>query len=387
MKAAADARVGVPGWGRLSRARLVRVLSLAVLAACGGDSGQQQVAAADSADSQQLDAWVDRLQRAYQSTTYGVLDGPPEQTFGQLTAVSVANGRVLVADRLMHAVRVYDTSMVYLGSLAPPGGGPLETRSLMGIAWGPDGQIVVADGSTVKVFERDEAGAVKLLANPRLRARPDDVCVTGGRMFVRVSFPTLSGTVVSVRMDGSDENVFGEQPVAGDPYTRATLSRGLIACTLDPARILITFEGAPTIVAYDSTGQKTWQADIHPFRRAKLDTVVVHGMVGVGHNYFDSPDRIISITPLDSNVVAVQVFRHDPPKRGAPFSTGRVDTYVVSATTGSQRLAGADVGVMIAADPAGYWVKASVGGAPTLRRMLYERPTYSDRDPEGASQK
>ena len=40
--------------------------------------------------------------------------GPPEYQFGELTAVAVGHGRILVADRLMEAVRVYDTAMAYV---------------------------------------------------------------------------------------------------------------------------------------------------------------------------------------------------------------------------------------------------------------------------------
>lgn len=59
----------------------------------------------------------------------GVLDGPPEYTFGRVGGLAVVpDGRVLVLDALAHALRAYSPEGEHLFSFGSEGQGPGELR-------------------------------------------------------------------------------------------------------------------------------------------------------------------------------------------------------------------------------------------------------------------
>lgn len=113
------------------------------LAACSGDGP------IDSATIVPADTIVARA-----LPLIGVLDGPPEYLFGQVSSVASSSGIVYVADRHGSTVRAYDTAGSYLGLIGGEGEGPGEFSNPNDITFDPDGRLVVRDRTRVTAFER-----------------------------------------------------------------------------------------------------------------------------------------------------------------------------------------------------------------------------------------
>src|SRR5688500_207178 len=76
----------------------------------------------------------------------GVEDGADEYTLGQVTEVEVGpNGEVLVFDRQVPALRMYDSAGTYVRTLGGKGGGPGEYQAANGVGVHRDGRIVLWD--------------------------------------------------------------------------------------------------------------------------------------------------------------------------------------------------------------------------------------------------
>lgn len=84
----------------------------------------------------------------------GVLDGPPEYIFGQVSSVASSDGVVYVADRQGSTVRAYDTAGAYLGLVGGEGEGPGEFSNPNDITFDPSGRLVVRDRTRVTTFDR-----------------------------------------------------------------------------------------------------------------------------------------------------------------------------------------------------------------------------------------
>lgn len=88
----------------------------------------------------------------------GTLEGPAETTFGRVANVGVdASGRIHVVDAQARTVRVFDPAGTYLHSVGHEGEGPGELQQPSGIAFHPDGRLLVRDfGNTrINVYSAD----------------------------------------------------------------------------------------------------------------------------------------------------------------------------------------------------------------------------------------
>jgi hypothetical protein len=82
----------------------------------------------------------------------GKLDGPPEYTFGTVSAlVAGRDGGVYVADEESHAIRQYDSTGVHVRSFGGLGAGPGEFDRLNGMAGLPDGRLALWDPTNGRI--------------------------------------------------------------------------------------------------------------------------------------------------------------------------------------------------------------------------------------------
>ena len=92
-------------------------------------------------------------------TTIGVLDGPEEYLFGDVSAVAADTaGRIYVADLISSTVRVYDASGAFLAQIGRRGAGPGEFTKPYDMTFGPDGRLYVREAYRVSVLATGASG-------------------------------------------------------------------------------------------------------------------------------------------------------------------------------------------------------------------------------------
>jgi hypothetical protein len=93
------------------------------------------------------------------ATTIGVLDGPEEYLFGDVSAVAADTaGRIYVADLISSTVRVYDASGAFLAQIGRQGAGPGEFTKPYDMTFGPDGRLYVREAYRISVLATSAAG-------------------------------------------------------------------------------------------------------------------------------------------------------------------------------------------------------------------------------------
>lgn len=143
---------------------LLLLTAVPILIACGsGESGSVGIAAEWRAERDTVGDTVtvrtvagsvwDDTARLVEELRIGRVEGPPEETFGQVAGLGVgSNGTMYVLDRQVPALRVYGPDGVYLRTLGSEGSGPGEyERPDGGIALLPDGRILLRDPANGRI--------------------------------------------------------------------------------------------------------------------------------------------------------------------------------------------------------------------------------------------
>lgn len=143
-------------------------LLILAVAACGSDAARggdgswraQRDTMGDTVVVRTLEgsAWGDEP-ALVEELRIGALDGPPEITFGGIASLAVdPAGRIHVVDAQAKTVRVFAPNGAYLRSIGREGQGPGELRRPHGIAFLPDGRLLVRDFDNARINVYTEAG-------------------------------------------------------------------------------------------------------------------------------------------------------------------------------------------------------------------------------------
>ncbi len=103
-------------------------------------------------------AWAQPA-RLVEELSIGVEEGPEEYMFGSVFSVATdPRGRIVVLDRSLPTVRVYDSGGKYLHDIGGRGQGPGEYESPMAVGIAEDGTIFVRDGGRRRISRYAENG-------------------------------------------------------------------------------------------------------------------------------------------------------------------------------------------------------------------------------------
>jgi 6-bladed beta-propeller len=143
----------------------VGLVACASLAGCGGESGAQgSVAAFDTLANGTVvvrnsgePALGDTPWTAVEELRIGVVEGPPELTFGDIAFIEVDDqGRIYVLDYQAQDIRVFDENGSFSYTIGGRGPGPGELIGAAGLAWAPNDVLVVWDtGGRYSFFRSD----------------------------------------------------------------------------------------------------------------------------------------------------------------------------------------------------------------------------------------
>lgn len=123
-----------------STRRPILLLAALAFAACGGD-----VPPTSTTESATIGVT--------EELRLGVIDGPPEYSFGRIDEVTAApDGHIYIADAQVPVIRRYDPEGTYLHDVGRGGEGPGEYRSIEEMGVTSEGELVVLDGPQSRVM-------------------------------------------------------------------------------------------------------------------------------------------------------------------------------------------------------------------------------------------
>lgn len=126
-----------------------RVALVCFLLAVAGAAGGQKV---DTVVHSVTAPRNPRVATLREELSIGVVEGKPEFMFGEIIDFAVSrDGAILIVDRKGLIIRHYDATGRFLGMIGRRGEGPGEHRAPPGVAFAPDGSILVWDTGTWRV--------------------------------------------------------------------------------------------------------------------------------------------------------------------------------------------------------------------------------------------
>lgn len=352
----------------------MRLLMPLLLTGCGGSDipDAERAAAAtilphDSSEAALLEttssvlmSWKERLDGARREWSIGNADGP----FGRVISLAADTTALFVSDDLMHHVLMIAHDGRVIRTFAEHGSGPLEMSRVVGLVSDGEAGLVLADYEKLRVFTHPATQQLRDLGTLRPGAHITGLCGIGNRLFMRVLNAGQPEVVMAASFNDSARALFGSAPVIGPsvPHPQAS---GLIACTQDPERVIITYEGVPTIYAYYPSGEEAWRTTIDHFVPTRwVDTTFAGRQVVKAAP--EPQHHVLSMVALPPDALLVQVMLFRPSTTGGPTGTG-LDSYLIEAERGTGIFLGQGVPKIDAADPHQFWsVMHASAGYPTL---------------------
>lgn len=159
--------------------------------------------------------------RLIEEVSMGVLDGPPEEIFGNLRAMAIgADGSTYLLDGQIPAVRVFTPEGSYLRTLGRNGDGPGEfSQPDGGIAVLSDGRLAVRDPGNARLQLFDPASGEPIATWPVVPSG-----FSTGTPLVRTAGDTLLTPVLMTRGEDPSDWRIGRQRIAPDGTIVDTLS-------------------------------------------------------------------------------------------------------------------------------------------------------------------
>lgn len=137
----------------------------------------------------------------------GMLDGPPEYIFGEVTgAIRLADGSVVVADEQAYEVRMYDAEGNHVWTSGQQGEGPGEFGGLRLLRNCPGAETTVFDWHLDRITELDTDGNVAGMRSVGMEGVSpygDPACTSGGEL-VFAPWPDFASVVEGLNLDDGD---------------------------------------------------------------------------------------------------------------------------------------------------------------------------------------
>lgn len=294
----------------------------------------------DPGDVRALQGARARLLAMREEWNYGTLDGPDSTLWGWIRDVATdAEGNVYAIDGLLNLMRVLSPAGELIAETFRAGEGPMEIRAPAGVEFVGDTLVVFSPFGLIyasgEPHNLTEAGRFV----PERPLGSEDACVGDALVFLRIMPFLEPASVQAMSLDGTEVGTFGDVFEHDAVSVRIDLSRGQIACTQEPKRVVTSFNDGPLIYAYDYSGASQWVAHLAGFRAPEARGV----RVSDGRYIMSSPgdsaeDKVQSLTSLPWGLILVQVNRMGPYEEIDGRRVRKVrrrDSYLLSARTGA----------------------------------------------------
>lgn len=294
----------------------------------------------DTEDLRALEAARDRLLAVREEWSYGTLDGPDYTLWGLIRDIATdAEGNVYAVDGLLNLVRVLSPAGGLIAETLRAGEGPMEIRGPAGVEFVGDTLMVFSPFGFIYASGEPQNLTEAGRSVPENPTGIGDACVGDGMVFLRIMPVIEPASVRAINMNGTETGVFGDVFEHDAVSVRINLSRGQIACTLEPKRVVTSFNDGSLIHAYDYSGAPQWVAHLAGFRAPEVRGVPLgDGRLAMSRPGGSPEDRVQRLTSLPGGLILVQVNRMGPYELVEDRRLRRVrrrDSYLLSAHTGT----------------------------------------------------
>lgn len=326
--------------------------------------------------------------------TVGSLDGAPATVFGNPVDVAWDGHRLFVLDAMFNEVRVFDEGGQFQWQFGREGSGPGEFQFPLDIELLESERLLVSTASSVKLFRIDEAEVEhqQTLAVSESMPSPWDVCAHGEVIYLsspnlllasrlrdeggRLSMDPNSddGGPIVVAMDAAGQRLhsFGAGYRFGSLLLQSEISQALLACGREPAIVLVAIRYLPFVEAYSTSGQLVWTSYVSDFDALAWDVGRQAGRSTVSRDRTQPGDLLLSLTTLPEGAAIVQVARLAPGNAEGAQRISRLDSYVISLTTGEGVPLDRELPRILHADDGKLWgVESDSAGVLSLLQLRY----------------
>lgn len=262
----------------------------------------------------------------------------PTTAFGSITDLAVDSaGHVYVLDRQNHEVREFAPDGTFRRRFGRRGDGPMEFRYPVALAFTPSGALVLATRVNVKFFDVADSAVTPTGTWPLVEiGRARDMCVLGHDLVIRTHYPDTAHHIVHLMgQDGVRRRSFARGYEHGNFIVRGQMSAGPIACTDEPARIIVGYDNLPIVEAFDTAGNLRWRAYIPDFTPQRLIESATDDGKPVATWDGSRPYNLLSsLESAPGGIVVAQVLYATPAEPGTSV-VQRARTFAFSAEDGS----------------------------------------------------
>ena len=275
--------------------------------------------------------------------TVGAPEGQPWEAFGGIWEVAAApDGRFAVLDIEAGAVHVYDATGAHLGSVAEAGLEPGQLRRATGLAWNPNGELLVWDpgGSWVSSFTVSPDGVSFSDRQPAYAFGETGFCALDDRIYL--SYLLEDQVVHEINAEGVVARSFSQAPAVAGIETIAEDLRALAREELTPSRLLCLADRIlevsyfqSRIQLHDSEGSLVWSREVDEF-----SPVVAYSPddMGVGLRYAEGSGSHLSrsVVPWGVDRALLQYELRTPGPRPAGADYESLESRLIRLDTGEE---------------------------------------------------
>ena len=273
--------------------------------------------------------------------TIGREDGPDAFIFGEIASVGTTpQGTVVVVDRKMQDVRLFDSGGRFLQRLGRPGQGPGEFRAPHSLLVTPNGEIWVADMQRRLTVFAPSVDGYRLARTVPTEIGIRTMCFLGDELVVNGI--SLSDPYAIRVLDESARPIraFGRIYQSPNAFVNYQFTEGLVAC--DSSNDIIVYASPATVGevrAYRRDGRAVWRTVLEDVR-----THVISETEGGGVKVERSPNgahSLVSLNVVPGVGILLQYGLRTAAQMAAKEPVGEILTIVLDPKTGAATLSSA----------------------------------------------
>ena len=287
-------------------------------------------------DREALTAWNDARERLVGAGVALAIgdnrEGPAN--FARIVDVAIIPEReVLVLDGAAQEVRVFDLDGRHLETFGGIGDGPTEFRRANSIELIGDRTLIVSSQGfkQFKAFQKTDTGW-NLDRIGELPMVTTDMCAMSDARLFLAGFTEDENVLVHELVDDNVATSFVEGYRADHWFLRYYMSKGLVGCLEEPARVAFAYELMPTVRLFTPGGDTPlWTSYIEDFIQPPvIQRTGNDGRTGMRRGSPTVEDGVASLHGILPGYLLLQVGRFDTKRR-----TLDVRSYLIDADSGA----------------------------------------------------